>query len=150
MSFVRYTLRKLAAENELDHVQASVCAHLCEVLRLDVPREANRNPTWFSATKAKRRLSEGRTRENGSELARVIDRAVARIRRLPARTMLLNDPLLTVKFDASEINLSRLSRHASRIRSLPEGKILEAHTQPSQDRGKVLQLGPSHPKRSVT
>src|SRR5262249_7190311 len=150
MAFVRYTLRKLAAKNELG--QASVRAHLCEVLRLDVPQEANRNPTWFSATKAKRRLSEGRTRGNGSELARVVDRAVARIRRLPARTMLLNDPLLTVKFDASEINLSRLSRLASSIRSLGEGKILEAHTKffPSHERGKVLQLGPSHPKRPVT
>lgn len=152
MAFVRYTLRKLGAENQLGSVEASVRAHLCEVLRLDVPQEAKRNPTWFSATKAKRRLSEGRTPENGSELARVVDRAVARIRRLPARTILLNDPLFTVKFDASEINLSRLSQHTSNTRSLGEGKILEARTKfvPSQDRGKVLQLDPSHPKRPVT
>jgi 8-oxo-dGTP pyrophosphatase MutT (NUDIX family) len=148
VAFVRYTRRKLAAENELGYVQAAVRAHLCEVLHLDVPQEANRNPTWFSATKAKRRLGEGRTRENGSELARVVDRAVARIRRLPARTMLQKDALLTVKFDASEINLPRLS-HNSNIRSLRVGKSVEAHTKlvPSQDRGKVLQLGPSHPKR---
>src|ERR1700746_1720474 len=32
MAFVRYTQRKLAAENELGYVQASVRAHLCEVL----------------------------------------------------------------------------------------------------------------------
>ena len=152
MAFVRYILRKSAVKNELGDVQASVRAHLCEVLRLGVPEEANRNPTWFSASKAKRRLSEGRTRENGSELARVVDRAVARIRRLPARTMLLNDRLLSVKFEASEINLSRLSEHTSTIRSLGAGKVLEAHAKlvPSQDRGKVLEIGPAHPKRPVT
>jgi 8-oxo-dGTP pyrophosphatase MutT (NUDIX family) len=152
MAFVRYTLRKMAAEDELGYVQASVRAHLCEVLRLEVPQEANRNPTWFSATKAKRRLSEGRTPENGGELARVVDRAVARIRRLPARTMLLNDPLLTVQFDASEIKLSRLSQHTRSVRSLNEGKILEGHPKfvSSQDCGKVLQLGPSHRKRPLS
>jgi predicted nucleotidyltransferase len=58
-----------------------VNAHLCEVLRLVPPQELDRDPTWFSADKAKRRLREHRTPEFGTELARVVDRAVSRIRR---------------------------------------------------------------------
>jgi 8-oxo-dGTP pyrophosphatase MutT (NUDIX family) len=66
-----------SAEKEL-----AIQAHLCEVLRLDPPQERNRNPTWFSAEKAKRRLREDRTPDYGAELARVVDRAVIRIQRL--------------------------------------------------------------------
>src|SRR5450432_3466284 len=33
-------------------------AHLCEVLGLDPPQEFGRNPTWFSAGRAKRHLRE--------------------------------------------------------------------------------------------
>src|SRR5579863_2991575 len=87
-SFARYVRRKRgdlrastrstarAAEKEL-----IVQAHLCEVSRLEPPQESNRNPTWFSPEKAKRRLREDRTTDYGSELARVVDRAVSRIRR---------------------------------------------------------------------
>jgi 8-oxo-dGTP pyrophosphatase MutT (NUDIX family) len=88
-SFARYVRRKRgdlrdasrsavkSAEKEL-----IVQAHLCEVSRLEPPQESNRNPTWFSPEKAKRRLREDRTTDYGSELARVVDRAVSRIRRL--------------------------------------------------------------------
>jgi 8-oxo-dGTP pyrophosphatase MutT (NUDIX family) len=87
-SFARYVRRKRSdlrdsarsgtrsAEKEL-----VVQAHLCEVSRLEPPQESDRNPTWFSPEKAKRRLREGRTTDFGSELARVIDRAASRIRR---------------------------------------------------------------------
>ena len=61
--------------------RSSVIVHLCEVLRLVAPQESDRNPTWFSANKAKRRLQEDRTPEFGAELARVLDRAVSRIQR---------------------------------------------------------------------
>jgi 8-oxo-dGTP pyrophosphatase MutT (NUDIX family) len=64
----------------------AIQAHLCEVLRLDPPQERNRNPTWFSAEKAKRRLGEDRAPDFGAELARVVDRAVNRIRRLRSET----------------------------------------------------------------
>ena len=57
-------------------------AHLCEVLRLGEPEELNRNPTWFAPAKAKRRLAEGRTSESSAELARIVDRAIARIESL--------------------------------------------------------------------
>lgn len=60
----------------------AVSAHLCEVLRRVPPQEADRNPSWFSTESAKRRLREGRSVEYGGELARVVDRAVARIRRV--------------------------------------------------------------------
>jgi 8-oxo-dGTP pyrophosphatase MutT (NUDIX family) len=56
-----------------------VHAYLCEVLRLETPQEANRNRTWFSAEKAKAQLRENRTPENGAEMARVVDLAVARV-----------------------------------------------------------------------
>jgi 8-oxo-dGTP pyrophosphatase MutT (NUDIX family) len=89
LSFARYVRRK--RRNLRDSAKTSrrssqteliVQAHLCEVSRLEPPQEANRNPTWFSAEKAKRRLQEDRTPDFGAELARVVDRAVARVRRL--------------------------------------------------------------------
>ena len=58
-----------------------VNAHLCEVLRLGPPQESDRDPTWFSAQKAKKRLQEDRTSVNGAEFTRVVDLAVTRIQR---------------------------------------------------------------------
>jgi 8-oxo-dGTP pyrophosphatase MutT (NUDIX family) len=88
-AFTRYVRRKRAdsqpsaaktgrsAEKDL-----VVNACLCEVSRLSPPQEADRNPTWFSVEKAKQRLRQDRAPNYGAELARVVDRAVARIRRL--------------------------------------------------------------------
>ena len=45
--FARYTHRK-GGDNGSAATRV-VYAHLCEVLRLEPPQEANRNPTWFSA-----------------------------------------------------------------------------------------------------
>jgi 8-oxo-dGTP pyrophosphatase MutT (NUDIX family) len=88
-SFTRYIRRKggrtrnSARSGERSVVkEIAIQAHLCEVSRLDPPQERNRNPTWFSADKAKRRLREDRTPDFGEELARVVDRAITRIRRL--------------------------------------------------------------------
>ncbi|HTE90569.1 MAG TPA: NUDIX domain-containing protein [Terriglobales bacterium] len=58
-----------------------VNAHLCEVLRLGAPQESDRDPTWFSPQRAKKRLQQDRTSENGAEFARVVDLAVTRIQR---------------------------------------------------------------------
>jgi 8-oxo-dGTP pyrophosphatase MutT (NUDIX family) len=151
IAFVCYTFRKVKKEAGFDaEVKASVHAHLCEVLRLVVPQEANRNPTWFSATRAKRRLAQGRNRQNATELARVIDRAVARIRRLPARMMLVKDPLLAVKFDASEIDLPRLKRQAASIGGLgASDRVLTTSLDatPKESSGKLLLLSPSEQRR---
>lgn len=63
-------------------MELNVSAHLCQVTRLDPPQESNRNRTWFIAAKAKQCLREDRTSEYGAALARVVDRAVARIQHL--------------------------------------------------------------------
>jgi 8-oxo-dGTP pyrophosphatase MutT (NUDIX family) len=62
--------------------ELAVYAHLCEVSRLSPPRESKRNRTWFSVEEAKRRLREGRKRDDGAEFARVVDLAVTRIQQL--------------------------------------------------------------------
>jgi phosphohistidine phosphatase len=88
-SFVRYVRRKRADARDSTRVatkpaeeELAVQAHLCEVSRLEPPQESNRHPTWFSAEKTKRRLQEDRSSVFAAELARVVDRAVTRIKRL--------------------------------------------------------------------
>jgi 8-oxo-dGTP pyrophosphatase MutT (NUDIX family) len=56
-----------------------VHAHLCEVVQLVKPVEQYRDPQWFNAEKAKRRLQKFRTSEFASELVSVIDRATERL-----------------------------------------------------------------------
>ena len=73
-AFTRYLHRKRRST-----ASVTVNAHLCEVLRLEPPPEPGRNRTWFSVENAKKRLREGRKPEHGTELARVVDRAVRRI-----------------------------------------------------------------------
>ena len=102
-SFARYTRRKRGGTREAD-IEIAVNAYLCEVVRLGRPREANRNPTWFSAEKAKRRLQEERSPEDGAELARVVDRAVERIHRLRTRAGAGNDALQKVQFEPAPIH----------------------------------------------
>jgi 8-oxo-dGTP pyrophosphatase MutT (NUDIX family) len=91
VSFTRYIQRKRANMRRSSATELSVSAHLCEVLRLGPPQEFNREPTWFSAEKAKRRLREDREPEHGAELARVVDRAVNRIQRLRSMANLTPD-----------------------------------------------------------
>ncbi len=81
VSFARY-IRQRGDPRRSTAIEFSVNAHLCEVRWLEAPQEAKRNPTWFSPEKAKRRLCEDRGQDYGNELARVVDRALARLRRL--------------------------------------------------------------------
>src|SRR5437762_4310364 len=74
--FSRYSVRRPVKRNS---GKQTVMAHLCEVLRLGPPQESGRNRTWFTVEKTKRRLREDRTAEEGTELARVVSRAVIRI-----------------------------------------------------------------------
>jgi hypothetical protein len=94
-SFARYIRRKRVGNSGARSAKKehAVQAHLCEVLRLDPPQESDRNPTWFSAEKAKRRLSEDRTPDYAAELVRVVDRAVTRIRRLRSENSTATDGL---------------------------------------------------------
>jgi 8-oxo-dGTP pyrophosphatase MutT (NUDIX family) len=118
-SFTRYVRRKrgqpqpsAAKSGRSSGKDLVVNACLCEVSRLSPPQEADRNPTWFSVEKAKQRLRQDRAPNYGAELARVVDRAVARIRRLggapapadrpqfsaPIRSDSRPDPLRKVQF----------------------------------------------------
>jgi 8-oxo-dGTP pyrophosphatase MutT (NUDIX family) len=81
-SFARYARCKRASGRRTGAVEFIVHAHLCEVLWLDTPREANRNPSWFSPEKAKRKLREDRKGVDGAEFTRVVDRAVMRIQQI--------------------------------------------------------------------
>jgi hypothetical protein len=95
-SFTRYTRRKRGTLRETA-AELAVNAHLCEVLWLGPPQESGRNPSWFTPEKTKRRLREDRTSGDGAELARVVDRAVARIHRL-RRAITSGDALQKVHF----------------------------------------------------
>ncbi len=81
LSFTRY-VRRTRGETRESSIETVVNAHLCEVLWLDPPQEAGRNPTWYSAEKAKRRLREDRAADFAAEFTRVVDIAVGRIQRL--------------------------------------------------------------------
>lgn len=104
--YFRHQRETVRSFDRMSETELAVAAHLCEVTRLESPQEANRNPTWFSAQRAKQRLEKGRAREFGAELARVIDRAVSRIQRLHARERTIpdrvRDGLQEVRFEASE------------------------------------------------
>jgi 8-oxo-dGTP pyrophosphatase MutT (NUDIX family) len=81
-SFTKYKYRKRGGARDGVVSTLAVSAHLCEVLRLEAPEEANRNPTWFSAEEAKQNFRADHSTGSGAEMRRVVDRAVRRIRRL--------------------------------------------------------------------
>ena len=81
-AFARYVRVKPGRDRAAGDIEIIINAHLCEVSRLAVPEEKDREPTWYSAEKAKRRLREERAADYGDDLARIVDRAVARIQRL--------------------------------------------------------------------
>jgi 8-oxo-dGTP pyrophosphatase MutT (NUDIX family) len=80
-SFASYSRPGSAVEGS-GRAALVVHAHLCEVSWLEEPQEEGRNPTWFPTEKAKRKVREERSRGYGDELARILDEAAARIRRL--------------------------------------------------------------------
>ncbi len=101
VSFARYICRKRGAACKRAERSAgkrssekglAVHAHLCLVLRLGKPKEANRNRTWFSTEDAKKYLREGRE-SDGREFVRVVEGAVARIQQLHGPTSIAFDKL---------------------------------------------------------
>jgi len=98
--FARYHQRKKDKIEETGTVKVLVHAFLCEVLRLGPPQEINRDRTWFSPEKAKSCLRDDRPSDNGAQLARVIDRAIARIHRLNRQGPPPTDSLQRVQFEA--------------------------------------------------
>jgi 8-oxo-dGTP pyrophosphatase MutT (NUDIX family) len=116
-----------------------VHAYLCEVLRQEPPEEPYRDPTWFSSEKTKLRLAQGRSAESATEFTQVIDRAVSRIRRQPARTLIANDPLLKIRFEASEMEFVGEIERVLPVATLEHASGLRRR-QASTTRGRVLQL----------
>jgi len=81
-AFARYVRIKPGYNRHSGDIEVTINAHLCEVARLVNPEERDREPSWFSAEKAKRRLREDRPADYGDDLGRIVDRAVVRIQRL--------------------------------------------------------------------
>jgi 8-oxo-dGTP pyrophosphatase MutT (NUDIX family) len=146
IAFARYVRRK-REKSRKPAIEISVNAHLCQVLRLGRPQETGRNRTWFSGEKAKRWLREGRPEEDGTEFARVIDRAIARVRRLHAAAggPLKKDALQRVQFEGGPVGRGQGQMEASFVRYVRRAGAqdwtaiefaLNAYL------GKVLGLGP--------
>jgi len=147
ISFTRYKLFRTGfAVGEASH--DLVYAHLCEVLRHSPPMERYRDPTWFSSEKAKGRLAQGRSAENATELARVVDRAVSRIRRQTGRTLIANDPLLKVQFEASETDRQGLSERAQSLARLEDARRHDTSGRHNVAGGKILQLPTTEVKKN--
>ncbi len=92
-SFASYIRRKPGdSRKSTTSKEQVVIAHLCEVMRREAPHEFDRNPSWFSPDKAKSRLREDRGADYAAELARVVDRAVARIQRLSLDATMAAEP----------------------------------------------------------
>jgi len=165
--FARYFHRKPAtrpAAARSSQPALAVAAHLCEVSRLEPPQESNRNPTWFSAEKAKQRLLKNRAPDFGTELARVVDRALSRIQGLhsgasntPDRRY--KDELQKVRFEFLEdgrlhdgLRQAALARRFLRLRDAHSPAAIEVAVQahlrkvhqigaPEEIRRPVLRLG---------
>jgi len=99
-SFARYVRSKRASGRKAGSVEFSVHAHLCEVLWLETPQETNRNPSWFSPDKAKRKLREDRKSVDGTEFARVVDRAMMRIKQARRAAPVTIDALQPIHYSA--------------------------------------------------
>jgi 8-oxo-dGTP pyrophosphatase MutT (NUDIX family) len=150
-SFTRYILRKRRSSQA---GEITIDAYLCEVLRLGMPQEVNRTPTWFTSEEAQLHLREGRTTQDAGELARVVDRAVSRIERLTQRNAnhgrVNMDPLQKVHFEAAD---RRGGRFVARVAFLPYPQVRRSRSsQPplidfGADSQKILQLSPGRPPR---
>ncbi len=145
VSFACYPGRKRAKDRKSVETRPLVHAHLCEVSRLETPQESNRTPTWFLAEKAKRRLQEERTAEDGAELARVVDRAAARIQRLRNGSGTRDDALHKVQVEAFQddrVQVQQISYRHIRRQDRANGHCGPIALAVGAYLCKVLRLGP--------
>jgi 8-oxo-dGTP pyrophosphatase MutT (NUDIX family) len=110
-SFARYVRCKRASGRRAGAIEFIVHAHLCEVLWLAPPQEANRNPSWFSPERAKRKLREDRKGMDSAEFVRVVDRAILRIQQIQRSGPVTIDGLQKV-----ELSVERRPRKISKNR----------------------------------
>jgi 8-oxo-dGTP pyrophosphatase MutT (NUDIX family) len=146
--FAWYAIQDRGAAQNARRNEPTIAAYLCAVAWLTSPHEANRNPSWFSPEKAKKRLAQFRERRFGREVCRVVDRAVMRVGRLRSFDFAPDDPLRRNHFDAPEArvygdrNLATQDRLAANATSL--ARILPVvdvrRLAPTR---KILQLGPA-------
>jgi len=101
--FARYVLTKGSRRETPATIRVQV--FLCEVTRLETPQELDRDPTWYSIESAERQLKQGRSPENGQQLARVVQCALARIERMQASPGRPIEELQKVKFEAGDISM---------------------------------------------
>jgi 8-oxo-dGTP pyrophosphatase MutT (NUDIX family) len=149
VSFIRYVRRKrrgarVSARDSEKEIGTS--AHLCEVLRLVQPQEQDRNPTWFSVEKTKKKLLEGRTAGFGLELIRVVDRAVGRIQRLSHTLVGPTDALQRVQFEAAPGLAPQSGAGEASFVSPVRGTVPSrspGNAVSGRHRGKLLQIGPT-------
>jgi 8-oxo-dGTP pyrophosphatase MutT (NUDIX family) len=142
--FTSYTLKKMQkSESE----PMPVRAYLCEVTRLEAAQEFYRDPTWHSQTKAKQRLREGRSREDGAEFARVVDAATSRIKRLRSRAGLRDERLQRVSFESADSAESLSPQALLRYLGRRRGSGDELRIPIKTARPKLLQLGRGQPER---
>lgn len=71
------TKRSLAPQNKLCEIM--VASFLLEVRSTAPPEESDRNPTWFTAQQAKKRLQESRSAEYAEQICNVVDAAVLQV-----------------------------------------------------------------------
>ena len=126
--------------------KVTVGSHLCEVLRLDPPPEFGRNPTWFSAGSAKRRLREGRKLDYAAEISGVVDRAMERIERQRNARLCVQqfegtkkDALQKVQFEAAVGMEAAFVRYVRREPGAVEMAV-NGYGRPVLRGAKVLQL----------
>ncbi len=179
--FTRYFRKASAAaeisrnKKKLEPITAepaqNIPVFLCEVARLETPQEANRNPTWFTADKAKQRLAAGRASDFARELSAVVDRARMRIARLQKQSEIQQgqthrDPLQEVRFEGQGFSRYRqltgvsVNRAGQRVaqaidvgfhdRPLPGRAVLQLGAglePPSETASKVTAIDSRIPKR---
>jgi 8-oxo-dGTP pyrophosphatase MutT (NUDIX family) len=56
--------------------EVRIAAFLLEVHSIESPQESGRNPSWFSAQQARKRLAEGRQTPYSRQIAKMIDAAL--------------------------------------------------------------------------
>jgi 8-oxo-dGTP pyrophosphatase MutT (NUDIX family) len=144
-SFASYMLHKKFGVETGSRVK--VLAYLCEVSHLGPAQEDNREPSWFGLEAGRRQLQSGRSSAQGMEFLRVIERAIARIKRITRSDRRVPDPLRRVHFEASEIaeaqaRMGRLAllRKVTRRRN---GLVVTGFSEPQPS--KVVRLLPRPP-----
>lgn len=138
--FASYRLKKNIA---LD--APPVKAYLCCVTRLEPPQEAYRTPTWFSEARTRQRLNENRSSEDGMAFTRVIEAAVARLRRLEGTPQNAKDKLRRVRFESGDTFSDMAARSIAHLLRKQQGDgILTMRRVP---RPKVLQLAKGSTQR---